>query len=320
VKLYPLKMRPVFQPRPWGGRLLKDLLDKDIPDGPVGESWEISPHPSGLSRVASGSLEGRNLQELARELGARLLGQAIHQKYGGAFPLLVKLIDVHHLASVQVHPGDEQAQRLEGFPFGKSEAWYILGVKPTAVFYIGFRDGVTEKDFLRALSERKVKDLLNPLSPREGDCILVPPGTVHACGGGVLLLEIQQCCDITYRVYDWDRTDERGERRPLHLEKARAVMDFAAKAEVHRASREPNAVNLILDSPFFSIHETPVDGAFRFPRDAVCRASTVIAGGGTLSWEEGALPLRTGDSFVVPAEVEGTTVAGSCSIITTVLK
>jgi len=316
VKLYPLKMRPVFQPRPWGGRLLKDLLGKDIPDGPVGESWEISPHPSGLSRVASGALEGRTLQELAREFGARLLGKAVHEKHGGAFPLLVKLIDVHHLASVQVHPNDEQARRLEGFPSGKSEAWYILGVEPAAVFYIGFRAGVTEEDFLRAVSEGTVKDLLNPLSAREGDCIHVPPGTVHACGGGVLLLEIQQCCDITYRVYDWDRVDERGARRPLHLEKARAVMDFGARARVHRAAREPNAMNLVLASPFFSIHETPVAGEFRFPPGDVCRACTVIAGGGTLSWEGGSFPLRRGDSFVIPAEVEGAAVSGSCTLVT----
>ena len=317
MKLYPLKMRPVFQPRPWGGRLLKDLLDKDIPDGPVGESWEVSTHPNGLSRIANGGLEGRTLQALTREFRARLVGKAAHEKHGGDFPLLVKLLDVHHLASVQVHPSDEQARRLEGFPSGKSEAWYVLGVEPTAVFYIGFRDGVDETEYLRALSEGRVKDLLNPLFPEKGDCIYVPPGTVHACGGGVLLLEIQQCSDITYRVYDWDRVDERGERRPLHLEKARAVIDFAARPEVHRAAPEPDG--LVLASPFFSIHERLVAGEFRFPAAGICRAGTVIDGGGTLSWEGDVLPLRRGDSFVIPAEVDGAAISGNLRLVTTVL-
>ena len=298
---------------------MKDLLGKDIPDGPVGESWEVSPHPSGLSRVAGGPLEGRTLPELAARFGARLLGEDAYAKYGGVFPLLVKLIDVNALASVQVHPGDRQARELEGFPFGKAEAWYILDLQPTAVFYLGFRSGVDEKALLEAIAEGRVKDLLNPLSAERGDCIYVPPGTVHACGNGVFLLEVQQCCDLTYRVYDWDRVDEAGKRRLLHLEKARAVIDYGARPAVHRAAVRPNRLNEVFACPYFSIQELPVEGEFRFPPGRVCRAGTVVRGRGALLWEDGGIDLETGDSFVVPAEVEGAMVRGKCAILSTAL-
>jgi mannose-6-phosphate isomerase len=294
---------------------MKDLLGKDIPDGPVGESWEVSPHPNGLSRVANGPLEGSTLPELARDYGARLLGRSAFERYGGAFPLLVKLIDVNALASVQVHPNDEQARRLEGFPFGKAEAWYIVDVRPGAAFCIGFRAGVDEAEFLRALEDGRVEGLLNRVEVRSGDCIHVPPGTVHACGNGVFLLEIQQPCDITYRVFDWNRTDDSGKPRPLHIEKARAVIDYGARPRVHRAARVPNAMNEVLVSPHFSIHEAQVEGELRLPADGSCRAATVVRGRGSLAWAEGSAPLATGESFVLPAEVEGAVVSGECTLI-----
>lgn len=296
---------------------MKDLLGKDIPDGLVGESWEVSPHPAGLSRVAGGPLDGRTLPDLAAEHGPRLLGEGPHRKYGGSFPLLVKLIDVNALASVQVHPDDAQARALEGFPFGKAEAWYIIERKPEAVFRLGFRPGVDETGFLEALARGRVPEILSAVSAEKGDCIYVPPGTVHACGNGVFLLEIQQCCDITYRVYDWDRVDASGRRRPLHIEEARAVIDYGARPSVQRAAGRPNELNEVLSSPFFAIWEAPVDGELPLPPARGCRAGTVVRGRGTIVWEEGELGLEAGDSFVLPASTGGTRLRGKCTAIVT---
>jgi mannose-6-phosphate isomerase len=315
--LPPLLMRPHYQPRPWGGRLLADLLGKDIPEGPVGESWEVSPHPSGLSRVASGPFEDRTLPGLADEFGARLLGEEVRRRYGGAFPLLVKLIDVNALASVQVHPDDGQARALEGFPFGKAEAWLILDRKPEASVFLGFRPGTDEPRFLDALASGRVRDLLQPLDVERGDCLYVPPGTVHACGNGVFLLEIQQPCDITYRVHDWDRVDGDGKPRALHIEKARKVIDFGARPRVGRSARRPNELNEVLSSPYFAVGEAPVEGEMALPRARACRAGTVIEGRGTLAWEGGEIPLRTGDSFVLPAETEDVRLRGTLTAIIT---
>ena len=229
MKIPAFKTAPVFQPRPWGGRAMAEKLGKTIPDGPVGESWEISAHPNGVCRVSGGPLDGTPLDELVRRAGADLLGARAAKKYGDSFPLLVKLVDANALASVQVHPNDEQARRLESYPWGKTEAWYIIHRAPDARFHIGLAPDVTPATFREALESGGASQLLASSDAKPGDCILVPPGTVHAVGQGVLFLEIQQSSDITYRVYDWDRKDEQGRPRELHIDKAMQVIDFAAR-------------------------------------------------------------------------------------------
>ena len=198
MRIPAFKTEPSFHSRPWGGRAMADRLHKNIPDGPVGESWEVSAHPNGLSRVAGGPFAGLSLAELAKQSGAALLGDGVFARYGGEFPVLVKLIDVNSLASVQVHPDDEQASRLEGFSRGKTEAWYIIDRAPSARFFLGLAPGVTPDSFMAALAAGKARELLASPEVAAGDCLLVPPGTIHACGEGVLLLEVQQSCDITY--------------------------------------------------------------------------------------------------------------------------
>ena len=234
---------------------MAERLGKRIPDGPVGESWEVSAHPNGVSRAADGPWAGRSLAEITAAQGPALLGAETHAKYGGEFPVLVKLIDVNALASVQVHPDDAQAQRLEGYPRGKTEAWYIIARKPSARFYLGLADGVTPEGFRAAVAGGSARELLAAPEVSEGDCLFVPPGTVHACGDGVLLLEVQQSCDITYRVYDWDRVDEKGARRELHVEKALQVIDWSARPSVLRPEQREDALNPILSCSQFDMHE-----------------------------------------------------------------
>ncbi|MGO9413467.1 MAG: type I phosphomannose isomerase catalytic subunit [Spirochaetia bacterium] len=301
MKIPAFKTAPVFQPRPWGGRAMAEKLGKTIPDGPVGESWEISAHPNGVCRVSGGPLDGTPLDELVRRAGADLLGARAAKKYGDSFPLLVKLVDANALASVQVHPNDEQARRLESYPWGKTEAWYIIHRAPDARFHIGLAPDVTPATFREALESGGASQLLASSDAKPGDCILVPPGTVHAVGQGVLFLEIQQSSDITYRVYDWDRKDEQGRPRELHIDKAMQVIDFAARPRIFRAPRRDDTMGRILGGNQFEVFEARVVSGMDVPARASCLAGTVVEGEMRLLTAGARLDLRCGDSFMIPA-------------------
>jgi mannose-6-phosphate isomerase len=301
MKVPAFKTEPVFQQRPWGGRAMAERLGKDIPEGLVGEAWEVSAHPGGISRVFGGPLGGTPLDELVRAAGADLLGKSGYKKYGDAFPLLVKLVDVTLLASVQVHPNDEQARRMEGSPWGKTEAWYIIHRNPDARFYVGLAADVTPEAFQEALESGKAESVLGSVKAKPGDCILVPAGTVHAVGQGALFLEIQQSSDITYRIYDWDRRDERGKTRELHREKALRVIDVAARPRIFRANQRADALGRLLAGSQFEIFEARVATGMDVPARPSCAAGTVVDGDMRLLAGGERLDLRCGDSFVVPA-------------------
>ncbi len=320
MSLAPFRTVPSFHLRPWGGRRMAERLGKRIPDGPVGESWEVSAHPNGISRAADGPLAGMTLAEIAARHGTALLGEKTHAACGGEFPVLVKLIDVNALASVQVHPDDEQAQRLEGYPRGKTEAWYIISREPSARFHLGLVDGATPDRFRRALAEGTVRDLLAAPRVSAGDCLFVPPGTVHACGEGVLLLEVQQSCDITYRVYDWDRVDAEGNRRELHVEKAIEVIDWKARPAVFHPVRRPDTLADILSCASFAMHRAAVEAAMEMPPLPLCRTGTVVEGRCTLAGSGVRLDLACGDSFVAPAGTGFRLEAGPATVIVTTIR
>jgi mannose-6-phosphate isomerase len=261
-----------------------------------------------------------SLAELAKHAGAALLGDDVFARYGGEFPVLVKLIDVNTLASVQVHPDDEQARRLEGFPRGKTEAWYIIERSPAARFFLGMTAGVTPASFRAALAEGRARELLASPEVTPGDCLFVPPGTIHACVEGVLLLEVQQSCDITYRVYDWDRADEKGRRRELHLEKALQVIDFSARPSIHRAESRQDALNPILACDSFEMYQARVGSRVPLPALPSCATGTLVEGSCRLIAGETRLNLDCGDSFVVPARTGAVLEDGPATVIVTVVR
>jgi mannose-6-phosphate isomerase len=319
MKVLPFKTRPSFQSRPWGGRAMADVIGKKLPDGPVAESWEVSAHPNGMCHVDGGPLDGISLGDLVREAGADLLGKEILRAYNGEFPLLVKLIDVNALASVQVHPDDEQARRLEGYPRGKAEAWYIIERGENARFSLGMVPGVTPESLRTALLQGRAQQLLESPEVRGGDCLFVPPGTVHAAGNGVLLLEVQQSCDITYRVYDWDRVDAEGRRRELHVEKALQVIDFRARPQIFRAPAGVDSLNRLLTCPFFEMFELALDSGIALPPRPSCATGTLVHGTCRLGYDGGQVALACGDSFVVPAGTAAKLDQGKAKVIYTIL-
>jgi mannose-6-phosphate isomerase len=224
VPLYPLRFKPILRRLIWGGRRLGDVLYKPIGnEADYAESWELSDYHDQVSVVDEGNLAGTTLRELVRERGDELLGQALGHR--DQFPLLVKFIDAHQNLSVQVHPDDEKGRRLAN-DNGKTETWVILDSEPGSLIYAGLKPGVGRQEFASAIESRKVEPLLHSFEPKPGDSILIEAGTVHAIGAGVLLAEIQEMSDATFRIYDWGRTGPDGKPRQLHLRQAMESIDF----------------------------------------------------------------------------------------------
>ena len=223
-----LTFAPRFRDYMWGGRRLAEL-GRDLPDGVVAESWEVSGHPDEPSVVNRGPLAGRDLPGLVADHGVRLVGtRGREAARRGIFPLLVKLLDASHALSVQVHPGDGHAGVHRPGEAGKTEMWYVLHAEPGARVIHGLRPGVDRSALREAIAGGTVQECLNRVAVRPGDAILVPAGTVHGILSGVVLVEIQQCSDTTYRIHDWDRLDPDGKRRKLHIDRALDVIDFSA--------------------------------------------------------------------------------------------
>jgi len=224
--LYPIKFYPLLKEKVWGGNQLAIQYDKKAA-GNIGESWEISGVAESVSTVSNGIFEGRPLTELIELYSDELLGKSVTQKYGNAFPLLFKFIDAREDLSVQLHPDDRVARERHN-SFGKTEMWYILHAEENARLILGFNREMDAETYQSYLSENKITEILHTEKVEKGDAFFIAPGTVHAIGAGVMLAEIQQTSDITYRIYDWDRPGIDGNMRELHNEEALDVINYKA--------------------------------------------------------------------------------------------
>jgi len=225
-KLYPLIFNPIFKEKIWGGQNLKSTLNKNIPsEKNIGESWEISGIEGNNSVASNGFLEGNELNELIEIYMGDLVGDRIYDKFGNEFPLLIKFIDANKPLSVQVHPNDKLAKEKHN-GYGKSEMWYVVDAKNESELISGFNHEMDKAHFSNHLNKNKITDILNFEKVQAGDVFYIPAGRVHAIGEGIVLAEIQQTSDITYRVYDWDRKDETGKSRELHVKEATDALDF----------------------------------------------------------------------------------------------
>lgn len=227
-RIYPLTFEPVFRDYIWGGRRLETLYERALPPGVVAESWEISGHPNAPTSVTDEHWRGKTLPQVMAELGTELVGRRSRKALDrGLFPLLIKLLDANRDLSVQVHPDDEYALAHERGELGKTEMWYVLHARPGAELIYGLACGVTRESFRAALRDNRLETQLHHLPIAPGDSIFIPAGTVHALLAGVVVAEIQQNSDTTYRVYDWGRLGADGLPRPLHVDKALEVTNFA---------------------------------------------------------------------------------------------
>ena len=303
--LYPLRFETIFKEKIWGGQKIKTLLNKDFsPLNNCGETWELSAVPGDVSRVANGDLAGQALNELVAKYGAELLGDRVYQTYGKEFPLLIKFLDANDDLSVQVHPGDDLAETRHGSK-GKTEMWYIIQADEGATLITGFNQPMDKEKYKIHVDKNQVMKILNKEPVKAGDVFFIPAGRIHTIGKGILLAEIQQTSDVTYRIYDFDRQDAMGNYRELHNEQAVDAIDYDQYDTYRTEYKEKrNESTTMVASKYFETHKLVLDQPT--PRDYSGLDSFVIyisiSGEGVLRYghnhEE---PIRQGEVYLVPA-------------------
>ena len=308
--MYPLKFEKCFIKKIWGGRAFEEVLDMELPkDDNYGESWEVSSHKNGMSYVADGKLKGKSLEELVANNGEELLGSEVIERFKGKFPVLIKYLDVNDRLSVQVHPSDEYALRVEG-EFGKSESWYIIEASEDAKLIMGIKDGVTKEEFLAKAKANDFEGLFNEISVKKGDCINVNPGLVHASlEGSVLMCETQQNSDTTYRIYDFDREVD-GVLRELHLDKAADVIKFGERPEI-TTNESRRSIKLVgaakeelIRCDYFNLDKLVVDGNFKDEINGNFKVYSILEGKGKIVYNGTEYPIIKGDTYFIPAGLE----------------
>ena len=282
----------------------------ELPDDNLyGESWEVSSHKGGLSYVENGEFQGKSLVELIAEYGEVILGKEIAHKFQGKFPLLIKYLDINDRLSVQVHPSDEYALRVEG-EFGKSESWYIMEASDDATLILGIKEGVTKEIFREKVAAKDFSDLFNTVKVKKGDFINLCPGAVHATmEGSILICEVQQNSDTTYRIYDFDRMVD-GKLRELHIDKALDVIDFEGEVAITTAEGR-NKIALVgaekeelIRGQYFSIDKYMVDGEFHDEINKNFKIYSILDGKGTIVCDGKEYPAEKGDTYFIPAGLD----------------
>ncbi|MFI5160355.1 MAG: type I phosphomannose isomerase catalytic subunit [Sphingobacteriales bacterium] len=251
--LYPLKFKTIYKDKIWGGQKIKTYLHKDFGNLPnCGETWEISGVKSDVSVVAEGPLEGQSLADLLEKYKDQLVGKKVYEHFGNTFPLLVKFIDANDDLSIQVHPDDEMA-KIRHNSFGKTEMWYVIEADPGSTLISGFNKKINKDIYLEKLSSGHIMDVLNREDVSAGDVFFLPAGRVHTIGKGLLIAEIQQTSDITYRIYDFDRVDDKGNKRELHTEQAVDANDYDFYPE-YKTKYQPtkNETVKLVKCPYFT--------------------------------------------------------------------
>lgn len=301
--LYPLKFEPILKEKVWGGNALNNLFQKKG-NGKIGESWEISGVDGDVSEIVNGPLKGKNLNWLLALYKEELVGERVYKDFGNTFPLLFKYIDAREDLSVQVHPDDVLAKRRHN-SFGKTELWYILDVEKNGRIILGFKNQVDKQEYLKALSENNIVKILNSEIVKMGDAFVLKPGTVHAIGAGVLLAEIQQTSDITYRIYDWNRPDINGEMRELHTDLALQAIDFTTNKAKLEYVDEVNNSAVIGATDFFSVNKLTLSKDYI--RDLKTTPSfTVymcINGSALIETDNFSEEIVKGETILIPAQI-----------------
>lgn len=318
---YPIKLKPVYKYYIWGGRYF-EKFNRELPDGLIAESWELSCHKNGVSTIANGEFAGKTLLEIVKADPDNILGTQFPSDCG-EIPLLIKLIDANDRLSVQVHPGDSYAAVYED-GMGKNEMWYIIDAKPGARLVAGLREGVTKESFIRAIEENSIEECLLDIEVKSGDVISIPAGLVHAIGSGIVIAEIQQMSDATYRIFDYGRVDSSGAMRPLHLKKALEVIDFNANTgDIKRKGvvikvNESCSKTVFLANKYFACERYDVNGSFAEKCDGskffifIC-----LEGNGSISSENITESFSAGETVFIPAGISEYKVEGYFSALKT---
>lgn len=311
---YGIKFKPIIKEKIWGGSKLREILEKPASDS-AGESWEISTVKGDVSEVNNGFYKGWRFDHLIKKYRNEILGRSVVSRFGNEFPLLIKFIDASEHLSVQVHPGDEMARKYHN-SFGKTEMWYIMQADKEAAINAGWRKNIDLREYHESLKKGNLLDYLKFIQVHEGDSFLINAGKVHAIGKGVMLAEIQQTSDVTYRVYDWDRTDDQGNSRELHVDLAGQAMDFSLNDD-YTVDYTPvinHSCNLV-DCKFFTTNVIEVEGNVK--RDYTSLDSFVIfmcvKGKVEIDIDGEKDVIRHGECILIPAISKSVSIEGSSS-------
>ncbi|MCF6182189.1 type I phosphomannose isomerase catalytic subunit [Lutibacter sp.] len=300
---YPLKFKPILKQKIWGGNKLVAVLHKISTDKNIGESWEISDVDNNISVVANGKLEGKTLKELVKKYKGDFVGNKNYLTFNDKFPLLIKFIDAAQDLSVQVHPNNELAKKRHN-SFGKTEMWYIMEAEEKSNLVLGFSKEISPKQYKELLQEKAITSVLNFEKIKKGDAFFIETGTVHAIGAGVVLAEIQQTSDITYRIYDWDRVDAQGNSRELHTDLAIDAINFSTKLNTKRKyDNQLNKINTLVTCPYFKTNFIPVKGEITldYSKTDSFVIFMCVEGSGTISINNNSENINYGETILVPA-------------------
>ena len=308
-ELYPMKFHPVFKDKIWGGHKINTLLGMDFSPLPnCGEAWVLSGVKDNETVVSEGWLEGNQLNELLLIYMDDLVGEKIFDRYGEEFPLLIKMLDANDWLSIQVHPDDKLAKERH-IGSGKTEMWYVLQTDQNAQLISGFNQEMNKENYLEHLTNNKLLQIMNFEKVSSGDVFYMPSGRVHALGPGILLAEIQQTSDITYRIYDWNRVDAQGKSRDLHTELALDAIDFKVYHDyrIHPRAQIDQA-SLLLKSPYFSTSQILLKKPIKrnYAELDSCIIYLCINGAAVIEYASGTLSLKTGECLLIPATIKHT--------------
>jgi len=309
-EFYPIKFQPILKEKIWGGNKLKSVLNKKTRFKNLGESWEISDLEGDISIVKNGNFKGQSLKDLLKVYTSDLIGEKNYKVFGENFPLLIKFIDAKKDLSIQLHPNDELAAKRHN-SFGKTEMWYVMQVDDDANLIVGFNQEMNADKYIKHLKDKTLPEILNFEKVKKGDTYFIEVGRVHAIGAGVMLAEIQQTSDITYRIYDWDRNDTQGNQRELHNDLAIDALDFNMKDNFRiQHSKTINQPNNIISCPYFTTNYLPIDSKTFFKKNTFDSfiIYLCVEGEATISVGDFYETLKKGETLLLPAAIESYTI------------
>ncbi len=310
--LEPIFFKPIYKQVVWGGNNIKEFLNRDIEEESIGESWELSAHITGISEIINGVFNNKNLYELFNDETKRKEIFGTKCTTMSKFPILVKFIDAQENLSIQVHPDDEYAEKYEN-DFGKNEVWYIMDCKENAKIVYGFKDEVKKDNLADAIEN--IENNIRYIEVKKGDFISIPAGTIHAICKGILLCEIQQSSNVTYRVFDWNRLGLDGKPRELHKEKAKEVINLNAKTQISNYYNIKDDIN-IYNSKYFNIDLINIKNTIieKSNKESFI-AYIVLEGMGIIKKEDFIKQIKKGSVFLIPAELGEYSLAGNMKLM-----
>ncbi|RAR46636.1 type I phosphomannose isomerase catalytic subunit [Flavobacterium lacus] len=317
--LYPFTFTPILKERIWGGTKLKNYLNKPISSENTGESWELSSLPNEVSVINNGFFKGKNLNELLEQFPEEILGKVVYSRFGKQFPLLFKYLDARENLSIQLHPNDELAKKRHN-SFGKTEMWYVMQADENARLIIGFKENSSKEEYLQKLESNEILSLLNEVPVKKGDVFFLETGTIHAIGAGIVLAEIQQTSDVTYRIYDWDRVDANGKERELHTELAVDAINYQTTSAKKEYTAIVNKSTPVVNCPYFKTSIISLNDEVLIDKTSDSFMVLMCTEGNfELLFEDKKYTYQTGDTVLIPAVFTSFMLKGIATLVETTI-